>query len=96
MDYKVIFSSYTVDELKDSYGWYEEKQAGLGERFLNIIESSVLSISKHPEAFSIRVNRFREYVVPKFPYVIVYELDHKNGLIYILHIFNTYLNPKKK
>lgn len=53
-------------------------------------------ISKFPEVFAIRTNTFREYVVPKFPYVIVYEIIPKENLIYILHIFNSYLSPEKK
>jgi len=96
MDYNVVFSSLVTLEMQQSYDWYENQQSGLGERFLNIIEKSILVISKYPEVFPIRINRFREYVVPKFPYVIIYEFVPDKNLIYVLHVFNTYLNPEKK
>lgn len=96
MNYNIVFSSLVALELQKSYDWYEDKQSGLGEQFLNMIEKSVSVISKYPEAFPIRRNSFREYVVPKFPYVVIYELIPDKNLIYVLHVFNTYLNPEKK
>ncbi|MBC6109701.1 type II toxin-antitoxin system RelE/ParE family toxin [Pedobacter fastidiosus] len=96
MNYIIIFSSSVEAEIQQSYDWYEEQKSNLGERFLNIIESSIQAISKYPEAFPLKLGTFREYVVPKFPYVIVYELIPEKGLIYILHVFNTYLNPNRK
>jgi len=96
MDYEIVFSSYVETEMQESYDWYEGKQPGLGERFIDIIESSVFAIANHPEAFPIRINNFREYVVPKFPYLIVYEVVSGRKIIYILHIFNSYLKPERK
>jgi hypothetical protein len=96
MEYDAVFSSHVKDELQESYDWYEGKQLGLGERFPTIIERAVSTICRHPAAFSIKLNKFREYPVPKFPYVIIYEIVPDKGVVYILHVFNTYLNPKKK
>lgn len=96
MNYIIIFSSSVEAEIQQSYIWYEEQKSNLGERFLNIIESSIQTISKYPDAFPVKAGGFREYVVPKFPYVIVYELIPEKRLIYILHVFNTYLNPNRK
>lgn len=96
MDDKIVFSSSIEAEMQESCNWYEEKQLGLGERFIDVIENSIFAISQYPEAFPIRANSFREYVVPKFPYILVYEIVKDKNLIYVLHIFNTYLKPEKK
>jgi len=96
MDYEIVFSSDVQTEMQESYDWYEEKQSELGERFIDVIESSVFAITRHPEAFQVRLNNFREYVVPKFPYLIVYEIVPEKKTIYILHVFNSYLKPDKK
>lgn len=34
MDYEIVFSSDVQTEMRESYDWYEEKQSGLGERFI--------------------------------------------------------------
>jgi len=96
MDYEIILSSGVQAEIQQSFDWYEEKQPGLGERFISIIESSILVISRHTEAFAIRIHNLREYVVPKFPYLIIYEIVPEKNVIYILHVFNSYLKPEKK
>jgi len=89
----VILSSVAEMELQESYEWYEYKQAGLGERFLGQIEASINAIVLNPELYPIKIRSFRQYVVSKFPYIIVYELISEQRLIHILHIFHTDRNP---
>ncbi|MCD0487666.1 type II toxin-antitoxin system RelE/ParE family toxin [Pedobacter sp. MC2016-14] len=96
MYYRVIIASLAKDELQNSYDWYEKQKFGLGERFLLVIEQAISSISNNPEFYPVKVNAYRQYVVSKFPYVLVYELLPKDNLIYILHIFNTNQEPEKK
>lgn len=86
---KMNWKSHTIN-------WYEMQKSGLGERFIGIIERSISLISNHPEFYPVKVGVYRQYVVPKFPYVIVYELLPTENLIYILHIFNTNQHPDKK
>lgn len=92
----VIVSSLARDEIQDSYNWYEEQKPGLGERFLLVIERSIASISKHPEFYPAKIGAYRQYVVSKFPYVLIYEFLPKQNLIYVLHIFNTNQHTEKK
>jgi plasmid stabilization system protein ParE len=61
-----------------------------------LIEDSVKTISENPEAFPIRIKHFREYVMPVFPFLIIYEHIPDKNLIYILRIFHTSRNPDKK
>lgn len=96
MAYSVIVASLAKVELQDSYYWYEQQKLGLGERFLLVIERSISLISKHPEFYPAKIGTYRQYVVTKFPYVLIYEFLPKQNLIYILHIFNTNRNPEKK
>lgn len=96
MAYPVVFATDAKNELQDAYYWYEEQQTGLGERFLLIIEKSVLLLAEFPFAFPKKIKTYREYSINKFPYVIVYEIDIENRVVYILHIFNTYQNENKK
>lgn len=92
----VIISSLAEKELHESFDWYEEQRPGLGERFLNQIESSIASVANHPKLYPIKVGSYRQYVVSTFPFVIVYEYIPEERLIYILHIFHTSQRPEKK
>jgi plasmid stabilization system protein ParE len=93
---KLKISSIAQNELENSSEWYEEQSTGLGDYFADIIYNCFKSISNNPEAYHNRKGNTREFVVDKFPYVIVYRFVKKENLIYILHIFHTSRNPKLK
>lgn len=92
----VIISSLAEKELQESFDWYEEQLAGLGERFLNQVEAAIASVTSHPESYPVKVSHYRQYVVSTFPFVIVYEYIPEEQLVYILHIFHASQNPEKK
>ena len=70
---KINISSIAQNELEDSSEWYEGQSPGLGNYFADVIYSSLKSISKNPEAYQNRKTKTntREFVVKKFPYIIV-------------------------
>jgi len=82
--------------LQESFDWYEEQRIGLGERFLNQIEAAIASVANHPKLYPVKVGPYRQYVASIFPFVVVYEYIPEEQLVYILHIFHTSQNPKKK
>jgi plasmid stabilization system protein ParE len=94
--FKIVFSTTAEKELEESFNWYEKKTAGLGERFVVVIDNSLVSICSNPEAYSNKRTKYREFVVDDFPYIIVYELITKDHIINILHVFHTSRNPKLK
>jgi len=96
MDINFIFSAEAEKEVRESFDWYEEKADGLGISFTETIDDAVNSISKNPEAYRNRKGNTREFVVDRFPFIIVYRYSKKESLIYILHIFHTSRNPKLK
>lgn len=96
MQAKANFSLVAIKELEESSDYYEEKQDGLGERFVLAIYKSVKSIENNPEAYVRRNSLYREIVVDDFPYVVVYRYNKsKNGLS-VTHVFHTSRNPKRK
>lgn len=93
---KVVFSSASKNELKESFEYYESKQTYLGDRFLSFIEDSIKTISQNPEAFPSKIRSFRECVVPVFPFLILSEYIPEKNIVYILCVFHTSRNPDKK
>ncbi|HEY4327334.1 MAG TPA: type II toxin-antitoxin system RelE/ParE family toxin [Mucilaginibacter sp.] len=93
---KVKISSLAQKDLEDSSEWYEGENPGLGDRFAKVIYSAIISISKNAVAYPLRKANIREFIVKKFPYVIVYQFIPEKNLVKILRIFHTSRNPKFK
>ena len=90
MGFPYRFNEQAHEEYIETYGWYEEKQAGLGDRFMDSVEKRLQQISEHPEYFGKRRNnRFREAKVEHFPYMIVYEFLKQKGFIHIAAIYHS-------
>lgn len=81
----------------EGYIWYEDKQNGLGKRFLQAIREKVEEIILHPEVFGSHGNKLcREAKVDHFPYLIVFKLNKRKREIYIVSVHHTSKNPRKK
>ena len=84
-------------EYIEAYGWYEQRQKGLGDRFMDSVEKRLQQISEHPEYYGRKQNsNFREVKVANFPYIIVYEFFKQNRLIHIAAIYHSKRNPGRK
>ncbi len=94
--YRTIFSSKAQKEIAESWNWYEDRQLGLGDRFLKEITDCVHKIEETPIRFPIRFKSYRETPVPVFPFLIIYRINDKKKLIRIVSVFHTSRNPTKK
>jgi plasmid stabilization system protein ParE len=82
------------EDMQKSADWYNEQQAGVGERFLiNVVRSFTLIASNplhYEEKFS---KKFRFAIVTDFPFVVVFKI--KDQTIVVNAVFHTSRNPKK-
>src|SRR5947209_452385 len=65
-------------EIDEASGWYDTRQAGLGDEFLTAVESALLAVEKDPHRFEkLRTPRSRRDVrrcnLSRFPFSIVFE-----------------------
>ncbi len=96
LPYTAIYSSRAQKELAHSWDWYEERQQGLGDRFVHEIIRHEQLITQNPERYPARHKSYRETPVPVFPYLLIYRVNKKKKLVYIVSVFHTSINPKKK
>jgi len=97
MIYAYRLHAFATEELGEAYEWYENKQSGLGERFLRAVHKKIDEIALHPQTYSSRGKKdYREVKVEFFPYVIVYRVLTRKKEIYISAIHNTNKNPERK
>lgn len=96
MIYKTILQLRAKTELLEAWIWYEEKQAGLGDRFEIEVYKRIENIEQHPERCPERNQFFREAKIKIFPYLIVYRVEAEEKIILISSIFHTSRNPEMK
>jgi hypothetical protein len=98
MSFGVIIKEEALNDIQEAYEYYEFKQLGLGEKFLQKIEQRLLHLSKHPHNYSF-INEdylkiLRDVKIEKFPFVIVFEIEDNTVIVYAIH--NCYKLPSKK
>ena len=98
MTHTVIIKQEAHNDISEAYKYYEDKQHGLGERFLNALLKRFNDLSLHPEHYSYikedPLQILRDVRLEKFPYLVIFEIAGMQVIIYAVH--NTYKNPSKK
>ena len=54
MSYKVEFLPRARRELLEAWDWYDDKWSGLGDRFMQEVETKIQQIEKTPERYPER------------------------------------------
>ncbi len=54
MNYTYYLHPLSVKDFEEGYAWYENKQAGLGERFIRAVRNKIDEIASHPEIYGSR------------------------------------------
>ena len=98
MHFKVVVTQPANEDTIAAYNYYEEKRAGLGELFLDNLHGLYLQLAEYPVANSLIAEDpnqiLRHLRIKRFPYVVVYEIQKKEVIIYAIH--NTYKHPRNK
>ena len=82
------------NELEDALYFYDLVSTKIGDNFLIQINTCIESILLNPETYKLEFDVYRQAVVKKFPFVIIYtKID---SIILISAIFHTSKNPDKK
>ncbi len=63
---KLLFHPDVYLETKVSYDWYQNQADGLGNNFINELETTYQGILDFPLSWPIFQNGFRRYLLPKF------------------------------
>lgn len=88
---KLIFHPEVSREVKASYNWYQEKVDGLGEDFMNELESAYQAIIEFPQTWPKFQRGFRRFLLSRFPFSVIYR---KNGnLIYVIAVMHNNKKP---
>lgn len=91
-----ILSGKAQKEISKAWEWYEDRQRGLGDRFLKELKNRISLIEQNPDRYPSRYKSFKETSIPVFPFLIIYRISKKKKVVRIVSVFHTSLNPKQK
>jgi hypothetical protein len=94
MKHELIIKEEAKFEVLEAYNYYENANRGLGDIFLEYLEKCFDRIISNPLHFPIRRKPYREALVEKFPFLVIYELIDTKVIVY--SVFNTWRNPLRK
>ena len=71
----VRFLNPAEQEMLDAARYYESQAPGLGDDFLDKIDSAVQDVSENPEAWPVLRFKIRRRLIHRFPYGLLYRVD---------------------
>lgn len=93
--YKAIILPLAKQDIKKAAEWYEQKQTGLGKRFVKEVGSKVSSIRSKPMATAIRYDDTRCAVLEVFPFMVHFTVDDALKVVVVSAVFHTSLSPER-
>ena len=74
-------------ELSAAIDWYEAQEPGLGRSFALEVTASMLRLLDFPDAWPVLEGEIRRCLVHRFPFGILYVLDHDDVLVLaVMHL----------
>lgn len=95
MSYKVEIKEEALQDVLEASQWYESKQKGLGERFVENTWSNLKYLTLYPLSHQCKYKENRELLIKNFPYVIVYRVIDNTKVI-VLAVASCKQHPAKK
>ncbi|MBU2622989.1 MAG: type II toxin-antitoxin system RelE/ParE family toxin [Proteobacteria bacterium] len=71
----VFFDPDAKAEFLAAVQYYESCQSGLGRRFKLIVQSALQKVAETPFQYRLIHKPFRRYLLPKFPYAIIFSIE---------------------
>jgi plasmid stabilization system protein ParE len=89
--YNLKFHPDVASEISSAYSWYQKQAEGLGDDFLDELESAYQIITEFPHTWPLFQNKFRRHLLPKFPFSVIYR--EYNNSIYIVAVMHNSRKP---
>ncbi len=86
MQFKLSVTEDAENDVEAAMDWYENKQEGLGTKYVLTIRVSLHLIAINPFAYARVHLKIRKANTQKFPYSLYYEINDKEVIIFaIIH-----------
>lgn len=82
-----LLTPLAESDIAEAYEWYEGQSEGLGERFIQSVDSCLRGIATMPTMHEVVHKDYRRALVRHFPYVVIYR--HDDTKVAVHAIFHT-------
>ncbi|MBK8498904.1 MAG: type II toxin-antitoxin system RelE/ParE family toxin [Flavobacteriales bacterium] len=94
MSYRMVVRGSAAKDVLEAFFWYHTIRTQLGNQFMAAVKECSDSIEANPFGYQLRKGQFRHAMLRKFPYRMVYEVEHLEVFIYrVVHVKR---RPSKK
>ena len=77
----LIFHPDIEHEVKASYEWYQNQAVGLGDDYLNELETAYQAIVELPDTWPKFQNNLRRFLLSKFPFSVIYRFNQETVFV---------------
>ena len=91
MSRALIVEPGAQSDIEDGYGWYEERQSGLGQRFIEELDTSLVRLVDNPTSYQEVTPNIRRAVTHTFPYLVFFTFNAQ--AVYILAVVPAAQDP---
>lgn len=88
---EILFHPDIAQEVKSSYSWYQDQAYGLGDDFIEELESAYEAIQEFPYTWPLFQYGFRRYLLSHFPFSVIYR--EYEGAIYVIAVMHNSRKP---
>lgn len=95
MDYKIEVSPIARNNIKESVAYYKANASvKVAKNFVENYLKTVEKIKRNP-FYKVYYKNFRGLMLKKYPFIIFYQVDEIEKIIYIKAVFHTSQKPEK-
>ena len=94
--YPLKFHREAEEEYLEALAYLDAESPGLGERFEEAIQEGLEKIASNPQHYSITEQDFRQLVLKRFRYVILFQFNEAEQYVYVGAVFHTSRDQKQK
>lgn len=94
MAFNLKFLPTAENNIEEATDYYANISSRVFNHFNESLDQTLLRIELNP-FFQKKYGNVRSLRVKNFPYIIFYEVDENEEIIYVLSVFCTHQNPEK-
>jgi plasmid stabilization system protein ParE len=94
MSYNLVILDQAQEEINQAYEYYLEISFSVMKSFDDQLEKAYQSLETNP-FFQFRYKRLRALPFKSFPYMIFFDINEEEKVVYIYSVFNTNQSPEK-
>jgi len=70
----IAFHTHAAEEMRAAAAYYETRERGLGDQFLDEVEEGLERIQQFPRLWPIYESEYRRYRLKRFPFGLMYRI----------------------